>query len=66
MSATMGGVEDCCDLRTRARGYAAWPPQEVTMGRAPQFTLNDQSGAPWALADHLDAAAVLIFYRGDW
>lgn len=41
-------------------------PQEVTMGRAPQFTLNDQSGAPWALADHLDAAAVLIFYRGDW
>jgi len=36
------------------------------MGRAFQFTLNDQAGAPWALTDHLDAAAVLIFYRGDW
>ncbi len=28
--------------------------------------LTDQTGAPWALADHRDAAALLIFLRGDW
>lgn len=36
------------------------------MGTAPDFTLPDQSGTPWTLSEHLDAAAVLIFYRGDW
>ncbi len=33
---------------------------------APDFTLPDQSGADWQLSDHLDAAVVLVFYRGDW
>lgn len=36
------------------------------MADAPLFTLPDQSGAGWSLQDHLDAAAVLVFYRGDW
>jgi peroxiredoxin len=30
------------------------------------FTLADQAGQDWNLADHSDAAAVLVFYRGDW
>ena len=30
------------------------------------FTLIDQSGKPWTLSDHLDAAAMLVFLRGDW
>lgn len=30
------------------------------------FTLTDQAGEPWALSEHLDAAAVLLFLRGDW
>jgi len=30
------------------------------------FTLIDQSEKPWALSDHLDAAAMLVFLRGDW
>jgi peroxiredoxin len=33
---------------------------------APMFTLTDQSGRPFSLADHLDAAVVLFFLRGDW
>jgi hypothetical protein len=30
------------------------------------FTLIDQEGKPWRLSDHLDAAAMLVFLRGDW
>jgi hypothetical protein len=30
------------------------------------FTLTDQEGRPWRLSDHLDAAAMLVFLRGDW
>lgn len=36
------------------------------MTQAPPFTLPDQAGAGWSLSAHLDAAAVLVFYRGDW
>jgi peroxiredoxin len=38
------------------------------MGEAvtPDFILPDQAGQGWALSEHLDAAAVLVFYRGDW
>jgi hypothetical protein len=32
----------------------------------PEFTLLDPAGRPWRLTDHLDAAAVLLFLRGDW
>jgi peroxiredoxin len=32
----------------------------------PDFTLPDQAGRRWHLADHLDGAVVLAFYRGDW
>lgn len=32
----------------------------------PDFILIDQAGAGWTLPDHLDRAAVLVFYRGDW
>jgi hypothetical protein len=28
--------------------------------------LTDQSGKAWSLSDQLDAAAVLVFLRGDW
>jgi hypothetical protein len=30
------------------------------------FTLTDQEGKPWTLSDQLDAAAMLVFLRGDW
>jgi peroxiredoxin len=33
---------------------------------APDFTVPDQAGRPWTLSEYLDAAAVLVFYRGDW
>ncbi len=29
-------------------------------------TLTDQAHEPWRLSDHLDAAALLVFLRGDW
>lgn len=32
----------------------------------PDFTLLDQSGRPWTLSEHRDAAALLVFTRGDW
>jgi peroxiredoxin len=33
---------------------------------APDFRLEDQAGRPWTLSEQLDAAVVLVFYRGDW
>ncbi len=33
---------------------------------APDFTLTDQHEDDWRLSDHLDAAVVLLFLRGDW
>jgi peroxiredoxin len=36
------------------------------MSEPTDFTLLDQAGQGWDLADHRDAAAVLVFYRGDW
>jgi len=30
------------------------------------FTVVDQEGKPWSLSKNLDAAALLIFLRGDW
>jgi len=38
--------------------YRRWVPAD--------FTLTDQSGMPWTLSHHLDAAALLVFLRGDW
>ena len=39
----------------------------VTVGMvAPDFTMVDQAEHPWTLSECLDAAAVLVFYRGDW
>jgi peroxiredoxin len=38
----------------------------MTRAVAPSFTLPDQAGRPWTLSEHLDGAAVLVFYRGDW
>lgn len=32
----------------------------------PNFTVTDQHGDPWRLSDHLDAAVLLLFLRGDW
>lgn len=36
------------------------------MTDAPQLVLPDQSGADWSLAQHLDTAVLIVFYRGDW
>jgi len=37
------------------------------IGAAPDFTLPDQSGAPWCLSAALQSGPVLlVFYRGDW
>ena len=33
---------------------------------APDFTLNDQDGKPFHLADMRGSGVVLIFYRGYW
>ena len=46
-------------------------PQDTIDGGVPMpevtdFTLLDQAGERWSLADHRDAATVLAFYRGDW
>lgn len=30
------------------------------------FTVTDQAGRSWALSEHLEAAVVLLFLRGDW
>jgi len=30
------------------------------------FTLEDERGEPWRLADHLAGPVVLLFLRGDW
>lgn len=30
------------------------------------FTVQDPSGSPWTLSDHLDTAAVITFHRGDF
>lgn len=30
------------------------------------FTVSDAAGKPWTLSDHLDAAVVLTFHRGDF
>lgn len=32
----------------------------------PAFTLPDQGGRPWSLAEHLDAGVVIVTLRGDW
>jgi hypothetical protein len=40
--------------------YTCW----VT--KAPDFTVLDQSGEPWSLADQRGHAVVLLFLRGDW
>ncbi len=34
--------------------------------KAHDIAATDQAGQPWKLSEHLDAAAVLIFLRGDW
>jgi peroxiredoxin len=36
------------------------------MAQVEDFTLVDQAGRDWSLAEHRDAAVVLAFYRGDW
>lgn len=30
------------------------------------FIVTDTAGKPWTLSDHLDAAVVITFHRGDW
>jgi peroxiredoxin len=32
----------------------------------PDFTLPDQGNRRWSLAEHLDAAVVIVTLRGDW
>lgn len=32
----------------------------------PDFTVLDQSGRSWTLSEHLDAALLAVFLRGDW
>lgn len=34
--------------------------------RLPEITLTDQAGVEWTLTDHLDTAALLVTFRGDW
>ncbi len=33
---------------------------------ANDLTTTDQAGQRWVLSEHLDAAALLVFLRGDW
>ena len=39
---------------------------KVADSKVADFTVLDQAGKPWRLSEHLDAAAVLVFLRGDW
>lgn len=32
----------------------------------PDPVLTDQAESRWVLSDHLDAAVLLVFLRGDW
>jgi hypothetical protein len=36
------------------------------MNMATDFTVIDNAGMPWTLSEHLDAAAVVTFHRGDF
>ena len=38
----------------------------VSLQPAPDFTLNDQDGRPFALSSLRGSAVVLVFYRGYW
>ena len=42
--------------------------RELAVGaHAPDFTVRDQNGQSWHLAEALERSAqVLVFYRGDW
>ena len=43
------------------------PPKELAVGTtAPDFTLPDEAGRPFALASLRGSPAVLVFYRGSW
>lgn len=51
----------------RRSGVRMQREEALTVGTvAPDFTLLDQAERPWTLSEHLDAAAVVVFYRGDW
>lgn len=43
-------------------------PQSLESGEAMaiDFTVKDAAGEGWTLSEHLDAAAVLVFLRGDF
>ena len=43
------------------RPIPIWPTR-----RCADFALLDQAGKHWRLSEHLDAAAMLVFLRGDW
>jgi cytochrome oxidase Cu insertion factor (SCO1/SenC/PrrC family) len=54
-------------------GAAAWilhvPKPQIASAEgqlAPDFTLNDQNGRPFHLADLRGNRVLLIFYRGYW
>lgn len=36
------------------------------MSDIPRFALPDQAGTDWSLVEYLDAAVLVVFYRGDW
>jgi cytochrome oxidase Cu insertion factor (SCO1/SenC/PrrC family) len=56
-----------------AAGLVAWKmilpkPQSsfADLQPAPDFTLNDQDGKPFALSSLRGSRVVLVFYRGYW
>ncbi len=44
----------------------AQPGKEGVISMAIDFTVKDAAGKDWTLSEHLDAAAVITFHRGDF
>ena len=47
-------------------GQVMQSDSNLANSKVADFTLMDQAGKPWHLSEHLDAAVVLVFLRGDW
>jgi len=52
----------------KAEGHpeAIWSTVPIVADLPLDFTVDDERGEPWHLADHLVDSVVLLFLRGDW
>ena len=58
---------ECRDIGDHPESADEHPPTvRIRAVTVPSFTLPDQGGRPWSLAEHLDAAVLIVTLRGDW